>query len=125
MSAADTTTPPVHNDGQTTTSAEDPEGIPIPDSMPRAAKLALSHSKLLEVKGSSFRFKCNICGFKATTSAHKLIYGHYLREAGNDIGTCVDPEKLEADYPEFYSRLIEKRDKLAAKRRYDWLACCH
>ena len=106
-------------------SSSDHEAIPVPDSMPPAAKLALSHSQLFEVKGASFRFKCNICGFKATSSAHKLIYGHYLREGGNDIGTCVDPEKLEAEYPEFYSRLTEKRDKLAAKRRCDCLACCY
>lgn len=91
--------------------------IPVPNSLPPAAKLALTHSELFELKGSSFRIMCKICGFKATTSAHKLVYGHYLREPGNDIGTCIAVEKLKADYPEFYNQLATKRDTLNRKRK--------
>ena len=72
---------------------------PPPDSLPPMAKLALKHCKLYACIGSSFRIACDLCGFGedtgVVTNAHKLIYGHYLAEKGNDIATCLSLGKLK------------------------------
>ena len=88
--------------GNTTAGSDDANRVPVPDSLPAGSKMALQHCTLYEIKGSCFRLLCDICGWTGTTSAHKLTYGHYLRQKGNDIDTCVAPAKLEAEYPESY-----------------------
>ena len=103
--------------GNTTAGSDDANRVPVPDSLPAGSKMALQHCTLYEIKGSCFRLLCDICGWTGTTSAHKLTYGHYLRQKGNDIDTCVAPAKLEADYPEFWAQLNAKLDNLNEKRR--------
>ena len=52
-----------------------------------------------------------------TTSANKMLYGHYLGEKGKDIRRCVTKEKLREEYPLFMAEFEGRQSKLAAKRR--------
>ena len=85
------------------------------------ASKKIQQCDLLEVKGSSFRIKCKLCGlggsFGIVTSTHKLAYGHFLGKPGNDIRPCVCPETLQRDQPTFYAELKVKGDALAKKRQ--------
>ncbi len=91
--------------------------VDIPQGASAGARLALRHCKIWGVKGSSFLVTCNVCGFRGTTSVHKLTYGHYLGEKGNDIQRCVSVGVLESRYPEFYSELVAKASTLEKKRK--------
>ena len=93
------------------------EEIAVPAGLPIGVKLALTHCRLWEIKGSSFRITCKICGFSGVVSAHKLTYGHYLRQKRNDITSCIAVSKLEEDYPEFYEAIKAKGDSLEGKRK--------
>ena len=97
--------------------AADPVEIPFPAHLAPGAKLALSHCRLWEIKGASFRITCKICGFSGVVSVHKLTYGHYLRLKGNDIQGCVQLLKLEQEYPEFFEALSAKGNSLTGKRK--------
>ena len=95
--------------------------IPLPDSLPPMAKLALKHCKLYACVGSSFRVACDLCGFGedtgVVTSTHKLIYGHYLAEKGNDIGTCLSLGKLKEADEAWLAEMQSRQQKLASKRQ--------
>ena len=98
-----------------------PSAIPIPDGLPPLAQLLLQQCQLLQVKGSSFRIKCQLCGLGGAqgivTSLHKLAYCHFLGGKGLDIRPCVSAEILERDHPNFYAELKARRDALDKKRQ--------
>ena len=51
------------------------------------------------------------------TSAHKLIYGHYLAEKGNDIVTCLSLGKLKEADEAWLAEMQSQQQKLASKRQ--------
>lgn len=91
--------------------------IPVPQHLPAGTLFALTHCTLWSVKGSSFAVTCDICGFSGTTSTHKLTYGHYLGQKGNDIQRCVSLVILEKNYGDWYTALAAKGSALAKKRK--------
>jgi hypothetical protein len=105
-------------------SGDDALPIELPEHLSAMTKFALTHCDVYQMKGSSFRLKCRVCGFKVTTSVHKLIYGHYLRQPNANIGKCVTLDRLQELHPLFHSALVEKQTKLAQKRRCGVLLEC-
>jgi hypothetical protein len=98
--------------------------IEVPDNVTALGKLALRKCLLFACRGSSFQVECQICGWEGTSSAHKLIYGHYLRQGGNEITFCVALSKLQSDHTEFFLELKAKGDALEKKRRRLLLPDC-
>ena len=82
------------------------EAIEVPTHLTAAAKFVLSQSTLFELRGSSFKIKCKLCGFEVVTSTHKLLYGHYLRVEKSDIEKCITLDAIKERQPEFYAGLI-------------------
>ena len=81
-------------------------------------KLAFQHCDIYEKKGAtSYRVKCNICGHHVTTSASRLLYGHYLHEGGRNVKPCVTIEKLERDHPIFMRDVQARSTTLSLKRK--------
>jgi hypothetical protein len=82
---------------------------------------ALEKCTVHTTKGSSYVVTCTICGLGGedglTTSLHKLTYGHYLHQKGNDITTCVSRAVLSNTHGEWFSKLTALEDKLRMKRR--------
>lgn len=110
----------------------DPEPVPaesVTESVPsqpttappRPQNPCLSQCTVHGQKGSSYAVTCNICGLGGdsglTTSLHKLTYGHYLAQPGNDIKPCVSRAILQAQHPEWFKLLTDKEEKLRVKRR--------
>ena len=91
--------------------------ISVPPGSSARISLALRHCTIWEKKGSSFVVTCNICGFRGTVSVHKLLYGHYLGQKGNDVQRCVTGAMLESRYPEFYAEVMGKASTLENKRK--------
>ena len=91
--------------------------ICLGDDAVRADHIAFAQSEIYAKKGSSYRVKCRVCYRQFTTSAHKMIYGHYLHQPENSIVKCVAREKLQSDYPEFYVSLAAREEKLGFKRK--------
>ena len=95
--------------------------IPVPLDVPEAAKLVLSKCAMYEVKGTSFRVSCKICGMGGSqgivTSTHKLVYGHFLGQPKNDIRPCVSAKILAREHPEFAAALQSRLDALNKKRK--------
>ena len=90
--------------------------ICLPDDAVPADRIAFAQSEIYAKKGSSYRVKCRVCYRGFTTSAHKMIYGHYLHQPDSSIVKCVAREKLQEDHPEFYQSLVAKEEKLGFKR---------
>lgn len=97
--------------------AQDETPLAVPAHLPPLTQLALKLCDVFELRGSSFRVKCTVCGLRITASTHKLIYGHYLRQPRNDIKWCVDLSILARDHPGFHADVVQKQEKLDNKRR--------
>ena len=69
-------------------------------------------------KGSScYAAECQVCGKKLSTTAHKMMYGHYLGKKDQHIGVhCVSVNKLRVDHPAFLAELTSRWDTLERKR---------
>ena len=91
--------------------------ICLPSDAVRADHIAFGQSDIFEKKNSSYRVRCRVCYRQFTTSAHKMIYGHYLHQPHNSIVTCVAREKLQLDHPEFFQSLVAREAKLGYKRK--------
>ena len=91
--------------------------ICLPSDAVGVDHIAFAQSEIYQKKGASYRVKCRVCYRQFTTSAHKMIYGHYLHQPHTSIVKCVAREKLESDYAEFYQSLVAKEEKLGFKRK--------
>ena len=91
--------------------------ICLGDDAVQADHIAFAQSEIYAKKGSSYRVKCRVCYRGFTTSAHKMIYGHYLHQPDNSIVKCVAREKLQEDHAEFYQSLVAREEKLGFKRK--------
>ena len=91
--------------------------IILPHDASKADHVAFAQCDIYEKKGSSFRVCCRVCGFRVTTSSHKMIFGHYLRQPNVRITRCVTREKLESEHPEFAQTLKEREMSLWQKRK--------
>ena len=96
---------------------EQEQTICLPLESSKADRVAFQQCDVFEKKGSPYRVKCRICGLKVTTSSHKIIYGHYLRDRGVQIAWCIASDKLQADYPEFMEALQDRQASLRLKRK--------
>jgi hypothetical protein len=90
--------------------------ISMPDSASAGDKMAFSQCTIFARKGSSFQVRCQHCGLRVTTSSHKMMYTHYLRE-GKGVAACVTLDKLRHDAPDFMKSIEMKQSQLHAKRR--------
>ena len=91
--------------------------ISLPANASKADHIAFAQCDVFEKKGSSFRVCCRICGFRVTTSSHKMLYGHYLRQPNVKITRCVTRAKLESEHPEFAHTLMAREMSLSHKRK--------
>ena len=90
--------------------------ISMPTSASAGDKIAFSQCTIFAQKGSSFQVRCHHCGLCVTTSSHKMMYSHYLREA-KGVAPCVSLDKLRHDAPDFMKSIEMKQSQLDAKRR--------
>ena len=73
---------------------------------------------ILGASASSTEVRCDICGFERKMTPHKMGYGHYLRQAGNDVKQfCVGLDILQRDHTDFYAELIKRKTELDNKRK--------
>ena len=91
--------------------------ISLDSAASKADRIAFQQCDVFEKKGSSYRVCCKICGFKVTTSAHKMLSGHYLRAPTIQIHHCISREKLQEDMPEFLQALQDRQTSLHTKRK--------
>ena len=102
--------PAAHGSSAATTTAD-----------PKPHPLALSQCTVHGQKGSSYTVTCNICGLGGekglTTSVHKLMYGHYLHQSGNDIRPCIARALLRSQHPEWFELLLSREASLLKKRK--------
>ena len=91
--------------------------ICLPSDAVRADHIAFAQSEIYQKKGASYRVKCRVCYRQFTTSAHNMLYGHYLHQPHTSIVKCVAREKLESEHAEFYQSLVAKEEKLGFKRK--------
>ena len=50
------------------------EAIEVPTHLTAAAKFVLSQSTLFELRGSSFKIKCKLCGFEVVSHPQAIVW---------------------------------------------------
>ena len=76
-------------------------------------------------KGSSmYAAECLVCGKKLSTTAHKMMYGHYMGKKDQHMSVhCVSVNKLRADHPAFLAELSMRWETLERKRTIRLAGC--
>ena len=88
------------------------------EELPEKHPFAFNLCKDVIRKGScAYSAECLVCGKKLNTSAHKMMYGHYLGIKNLHMSVhCVSQSKLKADHPDFHASLVDRWATLERKR---------